>query len=171
MCALSRRPGRDAMPSLEAQGLTKRAGKTTIIDDVSFSLEVGELFVILGPPESGKTTLLRMLSGLEPPDRGRVLINGEDVTNVPAAQRGVGMLFQHGYGLIPHMTVSENMALPLQHMLISQDGREYRISKTAQSLYIAHLLERKVSSLTEKERLHVALARALVKEPAVYLFD
>lgn len=159
------------MSSLEAQGLTKRAGKTTIVDEVSFSLQAGELFVILGPPESGKTTLLRMLSGLELPDRGRVLINGVDVTNVPAAQRGVGMLFQHGYGLIPHMTVSETMALPLQHALISRDGTEYRIAKIAQSLHIAHLLERKVSSLTDSERLHVALARALVKDPAVYLFD
>lgn len=159
------------MSSLEAQGLTKRAGKTTLIDNVSFSLQASELFVILGPPGSGKTLLLRLLAGLEEPDRGRVTINGADVTDLPAAQRGISMLFQNGYGLIPHMTVSENMALPLQHALISKNGAEYRIAKVAQNLRIAHLLERKISTLTDGERLHVALARAIVKAPSIYLFD
>lgn len=159
------------MSSLEAQGLTKRVGKTTLIDEVSFSLQAGELFVILGPPGSGKTTLLRLLAGLEEPDRGRVTIHGQDVTDLPAQQRGISLLFQNGYGLIPHISVSENIALPLQRARISKNGAEYRIKKVAQSLHIVNLLERKVSSLTGGERLRVALARALVKSPAVYLFD
>ena len=159
------------MYSLEVRELTKRLGKTTVIKEVNFSLPQGESIVILGPPESGKTTLLRMIGGLEPVDHGRVFMNGEDVTHVPTAKRSIGMLFQRGYGLIPHMDVAENILLPIQHAFMSKDGMKYRVVKTAQTLGISHLLNRKVSTLSGGERLRVAVARALVKEPSLFLFD
>jgi ABC-type sugar transport system ATPase subunit len=159
------------MSILEAQAVTKRFGKTMVVDDVSFSLQAGECFAILGPPGSGKTTLLRLLSGLEELDSGRVLIDGKDVTHVPATKRQVGMLFQHGYGLIPHMSVSENMALPLQHASLSKDTIKHRISSVARHLHISHVLEKKVNTLASGERLRAALARVLVKNHAVYFLD
>jgi ABC-type sugar transport system ATPase subunit len=159
------------MYSLEVHELTKRVGKTTQIDTVRLTLTPGELFALLGPPESGKTMLLRLLTGLEEPSHGRILLNGENVTNVPATKRSVGMIFQNGYGLIPHISTYECIALPLQHMLMSKDGMEYRVNTVARTLNISHLLERKISTLTNNEKLHVALARVIAKDPALYLFD
>lgn len=159
------------MYSLEVRELTKRFGKTVAVKEVSFSLPQGESLAILGPPESGKTTLLRLIGGLEPVDRGRVFMKGEDVTDVPTAKRNIGMLFQHGYGLIPHMNVADNIFLPIQHAVMSKDGMKYRVTKVAHTLGISHLLERKVSVLSAGERLRVAMARALAKEPSLYLFD
>lgn len=159
------------MYSLEVQELTKRIGKTTIIDNIRLSLQPGELFALLGPPESGKTMLLRLLTGLEEPSRGQIVLNSENVTRLPATKRSVGMIFQNGYGLIPHVSAAECIALPLQHMLMSKDGMDYRVAMVAKTLNISHLLERKVSSLAPGERLRVALARVLAKDPALYLFD
>lgn len=159
------------MYNLEVHDLTKRVGKTTLIDNIRLSLQPGELFALLGPPESGKTMLLRLLTGLEESSRGRIMVNGEDVTDRPAVKRNIGMIFQNGYGLIPHITVAECIALPLQHVLMSKDGMEYRVEMVAKTLNIVHLLDRKISTLTHGERLHVALARIVSKAPAVYLFD
>lgn len=161
----------DIMYRLEVQELTKRIGKTTLIENVRLLMQPGEILALLGPPESGKTMLLRLLTGLEEPNRGHIIINGEDVTDVPATKRSVSMIFQNGYGLIPHITVAECIALPLQHMQVSKDGMEYRVAAVAKTLNISHLLEHKISSLTLRERVHVALARAITKDPAVYLFD
>jgi ABC-type sugar transport system ATPase subunit len=159
------------MYNLEVHELTKRVGKTTLIDNVRLSLQSGELLALLGPPESGKTLFLRLLTGLEEPTRGRIMVNGEDVTDLPAVKRNIGMVFQNGYGLIPHITVSECIALPLQHVLMSKDGMEYRVEMVAKTLNIVHLLDRKISTLSNGERLRVALARIISKGPAVYLFD
>ena len=159
------------MYRLEVQELSKRVGKAALIDNVRLFLQPGEMLSLLGPPESGKTLLLRLLTGLEEPSRGRIIIDGQDVTDVPATKRSVGMIFQNGYGLIPHITASECIALPLQHLQMSKDGMEYRVATVARTLNISPLLERKISSLTNRERVHVALARAMTKDPALYLFD
>ena len=159
------------MYSLEVHELTKRVGKTTIIDNIRLSVQPGELLALLGPPESGKTMLLRLLTGLEEASRGKIILNGEDVTDVPATKRNVGLVFQNGYGLIPHVTAAECIAMPLQHMLMSKDGMDYRVTAVAKTLNISHLLDRKISSLTAGQRLHVALARTLAKDPAIFLFD
>jgi multiple sugar transport system ATP-binding protein len=159
------------MYSLEVHDLTKRVGKTTVIDTIRLSLQPGELLSLLGPPESGKTMLLRLLTGLEEPSRGQIMLNGEDVTDIPATKRSVGMIFQNGYGLIPHITAAECIALPLQHALMSKDGMDYRVTVVAKTFNISHLLERKIASLSVSERLRVALARSLAKDPVIYLFD
>lgn len=156
---------------LEVHELTKRVGKMTLIDTVRLSVQPGELLALLGPPESGKTMLLRMLTGLEDANVGRILLGGEDITNAPATKRNISMIFQNGYGLIPHITAAECIGLPLQHMLMSKDGMDYRVTTVAKTLHISHTLERKISTLTPGERLRVALARAIAKDPALYLFD
>jgi ABC-type sugar transport system ATPase subunit len=159
------------MYSLEVHELTKRVGKTPIIDNIRISLKPGEILSLLGPPDSGKTMLLRLITGLDEPWRGRIILNGQNITNLPAAKRSVGMIFQNGYGLIPHITVAECISLPLQHALMSKEGMEYRINHVAKLLNISSLLERKIASLSAIERLRVALARALSKDPTLYLFD
>lgn len=156
---------------LEVHELTKSVGKTKQIDVARLTLAAGEMVALLGPPESGKTTFLRLLTGLEEPSHGRILLNNENITNLPATRRSISMIFQNGFGLIPHISVSECIALPLQHVLMSKDGMEYRVNTVAKTLRISHLLERKISSLTIAEKLRAALARALAKDPALYLFD
>ncbi|HEX7736576.1 MAG TPA: ABC transporter ATP-binding protein [Ktedonobacteraceae bacterium] len=156
---------------LEVHELTKRVGKTTLIDTVRLSVQPGELLALLGPPESGKTLLLRVLTGLEDANVGRILLNGEDITDTPATKRNISMVFQNGYGLIPHITASECISLPLQHMPMSKDGMDYRVATVAKTLNVSHTLERKISILSPGERLRVALARAIAKDPALYLFD
>lgn len=159
------------MYGLEVHELTKRFEKVVAVNDVSFSLLAGQSLAILGPPESGKTTLLRLLAGVEVPDSGLIMFNGEDLTSVPSFKRNIGMLFQNSYGLIPHMEAFDNIVMPLQHALMSKEGMKRRVTLTAQALSISHLLERKVSTLNGGERLRVALARVFVKNPALYLFD
>ncbi|HEY0755561.1 MAG TPA: ABC transporter ATP-binding protein [Ktedonobacteraceae bacterium] len=159
------------MYSLEVHELTKRVGKTILIDAIRLSLQPGELLALLGPPESGKTMFLRLLTGLEEPDHGRILLNGEDVTFTSAAKRSISMIFQNSYGLIPHSTVADCIALPLQHMLMSKNGMDYRVAAVAKTLNISHILTHKISTLTNAQKLHVSLARAIAKDPTLYLFD
>src|ERR1700682_1025246 len=101
------------MALLEIAGVSKRFGATAAVDDVSLNVEKGELFALLGPSGCGKTTLLRMIAGLEVPDRGRVLIDGVDVTPLPPYARPVNMMFQ-SYALFPHMNVAANIAFGLR---------------------------------------------------------
>ncbi|HET8845714.1 MAG TPA: ABC transporter ATP-binding protein, partial [Ktedonobacteraceae bacterium] len=159
------------MYSLEVHEVTKRFEKNVAVDEVSFSLPAGQSLAILGPPESGKTTLLRLIAGVETPDRGLIMINGEDVTRTIAAKRSIGMLFQSNYGLIPHMSAFDNIVMPLQHAPVSKEGMKRRATLTAQTLSISHLLERKIHTLNNGEKLRVALAKVLAKNPALYLFD
>lgn len=163
------------MYSLEVYGLTKRFGNTTVVNDVNLSLRSGEAFAILGPPESGKTMLIRLISGLEVANKGRVLLNGEDLTRVPASERHIGVVFQQSYGLIPHLSVLENIAMPLQSGQASKevkgDQARNRISHVTRDLQIQHLLEHKVNTLNRGEQLRIALARGLVRNPRLLLFD
>ncbi len=163
------------MYSLEVYGLTKRYGKTIALNDVSFSLRPGEALAILGPAESGKTTLVRLLSGLEQPDEGRIIINGKNITEIPAAERHIGSVMQDGHSLFPHLDVFENIAWSIQHNLPRKENRKeimrQRVMLVAQSVQLEHLLHHKVSTLSEGEQLRVALARAVVKRPQLYLFD
>ena len=159
------------MYTLEVHELTKYSKKTTIIDTLRLSLQPGEFLALLGPPGSGKTMVLRLLTGLEEPQRGHIILNGADVTHVPAAKRSIGLIFQNSYGLIPHITVAESISLPLQHAQMSKDGMEYRVATVAKTLAIEHLLDRKISTLTAVQQLRVALARMIAKNPALYLFD
>src|SRR5205823_11598731 len=109
--ALTRTP--PAMALLEIQGVTRRFGDFTAVDNVTLSIEAGEFFTLLGPSGCGKTTLLRMIAGFDLPDGGRILLSGKDLADTPPEQRPVRTVFQ-SYALFPHMTVEGNIAFPLQ---------------------------------------------------------
>lgn len=155
---------------VDLENVTKRFGNVVAVDNVSFSVEHGELFVLLGPSGCGKTTTLRIIAGLETPDSGRVLFNGRDVTHIPARRRNVAMVFQ-SYAVWPHMKVFDNIALPLKIKKLPREEIEKRVKFATEILNIAHLLERYPFQLSGGERQRVAVARALVVEPEVLLMD
>lgn len=163
------------MRSLEVYGLTKRFKKTLALKNVTFSLNPGESLAILGPAGSGKTTLARLIVGLEEPDEGQIVLNGKDITFVPASQRYICLVGNNAYGLLAHMSVFENISMPLQPHFSGKEIKEgmgkQRILSVAQYVHIQHLLERKVGTLSAGERLRVAIARGLVKKPLLSIFD
>jgi multiple sugar transport system ATP-binding protein len=138
----------------------------------SLDLEVrrGELLVLIGPSGCGKSTTLRLLAGLDRPDRGDVLLAGKSTEGVPPQERDVAMVFQ-GYALYPHMSVRENLAFPLKMRRTPPPEREKRVAETAETLGLTRLLDRLPDQLSGGERQRVAMGRALVRRPRVYLFD
>jgi multiple sugar transport system ATP-binding protein len=158
------------MVSVELQNIVKKYRNVTAVDNVSFKVDHGEFFVLLGPSGCGKTTTLRIIAGLETPDSGRVLFDGRDVTNVPAKNRNIGMVFQ-SYAVWPHMKVYDNIALPLQIKKLSREEIEKRVKAAAQMVNIAHLLDRYPFQLSGGEKQRVAVARALAFEPNILLMD
>src|SRR5262252_9448004 len=106
-------PERSSGVAASVQGISKRFKKSRVLEDVSFAVAEGESLVLLGASGSGKTTILRIISGLEQPDKGRVILHGTDVTDLPARERGVGVIFQ-SYALFPRMTVEKNIAFGLK---------------------------------------------------------
>ena len=156
--------------TVELEKVTKQYGSVVAVDNVSFRVNRGELFVLLGPSGCGKTTTLRIVAGLETPDLGRVLFDGKDVTSVPARKRNVAMVFQ-SYAVWPHMKVYDNIALPLQIKKLPREEIDRRVKSAAEMLNIAHLLDRYPAQLSGGERQRVAVARALAFEPGVLLMD
>ena len=150
--------------------VSKRYGKLTVVDDVSFTVSPGELVTLLGPSGCGKTTTLRMVAGLEPVTTGRILIGGNDVTRRAANERDVSMVFQ-SYALFPHMTVLENVCYgPLSTSSDKVAARKLAHAKL-EMLGLAGLGDRLPSELSGGQQQRVAVARSLVLEPAVLLFD
>ncbi len=150
--------------------VTKRYGDVTAVDDVSFRVAPGELVTLLGPSGCGKTTTLRMVAGLEPVSAGRILIAGTDVTLRAANERDVSMVFQ-SYALFPHMSVLDNVCYgPLSMRMEKTKARDLARSKLAM-LGLAGLEQRLPSELSGGQQQRVAVARSLVLEPAVLLFD
>jgi sulfate transport system ATP-binding protein len=160
--------------SIQIRGVTKAFGRFLAVDDVSFTVAGGELFALLGPSGSGKTTLLRVIAGLETPDRGAVLLNGEDATDRNARDRGVGFVFQH-YALFRHMTVFENVAFGLRVRPRSRRPPSNEIARRVHDLLtlvqLDYLADRYPKQLSGGQRQRVALARALAVEPKVLLLD
>jgi ABC-type sugar transport system ATPase subunit len=156
--------------SIEIKNLVKRFGDTTAVNGVSLTIEDGEFFVLLGPSGCGKTTTLRMIAGLELASEGQILINGRDVTYLEPRHRDIAMAFQD-YGLYPHMSVANNIAFPLKIRKVDPAQRERKVRDTAEKLGIAGLLDRKPAQISGGERQRVSLARALVREPSVFLMD
>src|SRR5690606_14966670 len=160
--------------SIEIDQVNKRFGDFVAVDNVSLSLNDGELTALLGPSGSGKTTLLRIIAGLEQPDSGRIRFHGQDTTDLHVSDRGVGFVFQH-YALFKHMSVFENVAYGL-----TVKPRSQRPSKAEIRRKVMHLLEmvqldwtadRLPSQLSGGQRQRIALARALAVEPRVLLLD
>ncbi|MFQ5467848.1 MAG: ABC transporter ATP-binding protein, partial [Kiloniellaceae bacterium] len=155
---------------ISVQGVTKHFGGVTAVDDVSFDIAPNEFFALLGPSGCGKTTLLRMLAGFETPDRGEILIDGADMTDVPPNRRPVNMVFQ-SYAVFPHMSVFDNVAYGLRVVRTPTEEVETRVGEALEMTQLGELAERKPDQLSGGQRQRVALARALVKRPKVLLLD
>ncbi|MEA3066106.1 MAG: multiple sugar transport system ATP-binding protein [Sphingomonadales bacterium] len=158
------------MARVEVCGISKSFGATAVLRDIGLSVEDGEFVVLVGPSGCGKSTLLRTIAGLDEVDSGTVLIGGNDVTQLPPAKRRIAMVFQ-SYALYPQMTVYQNMAFGLR--LSGEDGEaiDAAVRNAARLLDIEHLLDRRPKTLSGGQRQRVAIGRAIVREPAVFLFD
>ena len=156
--------------SIEYRQVTKRYGEVTAVNEVSFTISAGTLVTLLGPSGCGKTTILRMLAGLELPSSGTILIGGEDVTARAAAERDVSMVFQ-SYALFPHMTVLENVRYGLVVSGKSRSEADAQARATLATVGLTGLDARLPSELSGGQQQRVAVARALVLEPSVLLFD
>ena len=158
------------MGSVTLRGVRKLFGALEVIKGVDLTISDGELVVFVGPSGCGKSTLLRMIAGLEDVDYGDILIDGQDVTELAPARRGVAMVFQN-YALYPHMTAYDNMAYGLRRAGIRGADLDGRVRRVAGMLQIDHLLDRKPRAMSGGQRQRVAIGRAIVREPAVFLFD
>ncbi len=161
------------MAKVELQNITKIYDKTIkALDDVSFTVKNGEFFVLLGPTGAGKTTTLRSVAGLEKIDRGKILFDEEDVTLAQPAARDTAFVFQQ-YSLYPHYKVFDNLAFPLRSPLrkMPEDEIKSKVSMIADMLKITPKLNNKATELSGGEMQRVAIGRALVRDPNIYLMD
>jgi ABC-type sugar transport system ATPase subunit len=152
------------------EGVVKRHGATTVLHGVDLAIEPGEFFVLLGPSGSGKTTTLRILAGLESVSAGRVLMDGVDVTMQQPGERDVAMVFQ-SYALYPHMTVAGNIGFPLKMVGTPPAEIERAVGAAATKVGIGHLLQRMPGQLSGGQQQRCALARAIVRQPRLFLLD
>ena len=160
----------DTAPFIKIDGITKTFGRFTAVDQVDLEIFRGELFCLLGASGCGKTTLLRMLAGLETPTSGKIWIDGVDITQMPAYERPVNMMFQ-SYALFPHMNVAQNVAYGLKRDGIPKEEIGERVDQMLTMVELLGFAKRKPHQLSGGERQRVALARALVKRPKVLLLD
>ena len=158
------------MAQIELANVTKRYGSITAVDNASFTVADNEFFCLFGPPLSGKTTILRLILGLETPDQGQVLIDGQPVNHIGPAARNIAMVFQN-LALFPHMTAEQNVRFPLVERREPEARIKSRVADAAAKLHIAHILHKHPGQLSGGERQRVAIARALVRDPAAYLMD
>jgi ABC-type sugar transport system ATPase subunit len=158
------------MPSVSFEHVRKRFGDSTVVEDFDLVVADGELLVLVGGSGSGKSTVLRMVAGLEEVTSGTIRIDQRDVTPLPPRERDVAMVFQD-YGLYPHMTVRENLSLGLRLRKIPRQEIDRRVTWAAGTLGLAPLLDRKPKQLSGGQRQRVAMGRAMVREPKVFLFD
>jgi multiple sugar transport system ATP-binding protein len=158
------------MADLELRKVVKRFGSIEVIHGVDLAIRDGEFVVFVGPSGCGKSTLLRMIAGLEEISDGDVLIDGAAMTEVPAAKRGLAMVFQ-SYALYPHMSVRKNLSFGLETIGVARPEIEGKVRDAAEILQITELLERKPGQLSGGQRQRVAIGRAIVREPRIFLFD
>jgi multiple sugar transport system ATP-binding protein len=160
------------MANVSLAGVTKRFGDTVAVDNLSIDIDDGSFVVLLGPTGAGKTTTLRLVAGLEMPDRGRVTIGQRDVTISPPAARDVAFVFQQ-YSLYPHLSVYDNLAFPLRSPTrrTSEDEIRRKVTETAALLHIGEKLGNRATTLSGGEMQRVAIGRALVRRPSIYLMD
>jgi len=155
---------------IRVDGVTKRFGSFTALDDVSLDVPAGSLTALLGPSGSGKSTLLRVIAGLERPDAGAVTISGEDATGLAPRKRGVGFVFQH-YAAFKHMTVRGNIAFGLKIRKRPRAEVRARVDELLDLVQLQPFADRYPSQLSGGQRQRMALARALAVEPKVLLLD
>lgn len=158
------------MGSITLEKVQKSFGDVTVIPPLDLQINDGEFVVFVGPSGCGKSTLLRLIAGLEDVSEGKIMIDGQDATNIPPAKRGLAMVFQ-SYALYPHMTVKKNIAFPLKMAGIEPAEQDRRISEAARVLNLTDYLDRRPGQLSGGQRQRVAIGRAIVREPAAFLFD
>jgi len=152
------------------RNVTKRYGTSVAVREASFTVQDNEFFCFFGPPLSGKSTILRLILGLETPDVGEILIDGKTVNGIGPAERNVAMVFQN-LALFLHMTARDNIRFPLAERKVTETEIERRLDEVAGKLHIRHILHKPPGQLSGGERQRVAIARALVRDPVAYLMD
>jgi len=155
---------------IELKGVSKSFGDYQALHETTISIQNGEFITLLGPSGCGKTTLLRLISGFEKPDTGRIFIGGRDVTDLPPEKRHLNMVFQ-SYALFPHMSVHENVAFGLRCKKVAETEIQQRVLDVLRMVKLDHLAERKPNQLSGGQQQRVAIARAVVNEPIVLLLD
>ena len=160
------------MAHIKLEDLTKRFGRVTAIKRLNLEIHDKEFFVLLGPTGAGKTTTLRCISGLEKPNDGSIYIDKQNVDGLGPAERDVALVFQY-YSLYPHYTVKQNLEFPLKSKIRNFTAQEInqRVTKAAKTLQIDHLLSRKTDKLSGGEMQRVAIGRAIVRDPKIFLMD
>ncbi|UWS05349.1 ABC transporter ATP-binding protein [Phaeobacter inhibens] len=158
------------MGQIKLESVTKNFGSVEVIPPLDLTIEDGEFTVFVGPSGCGKSTLLRLIAGLEDITSGTIRIDGEDATDIPPAKRGLAMVFQ-SYALYPHMSVRKNIAFPMKMAGIPADEQKRRIDNAAAALNLTDYLDRRPGQLSGGQRQRVAIGRAIVREPAAFLFD
>jgi spermidine/putrescine transport system ATP-binding protein len=155
---------------VKLEHVSKSFGDFKAANDVTFDIQAGSFVTLLGPSGAGKSTVLRMIGGFELPDHGRILIGGQEVTNLPPYRRDVNTVFQ-SYALFPHMTVAENVAFGLRQDHVQLEERRVRVRGALEMVQLLDHANRKPAQLSGGQQQRVALARALVKRPSVLLLD
>ncbi len=158
------------MGRIQLNQVQKKFGDVEVIPPLDLEINDGEFVVFVGPSGCGKSTLLRLIAGLEDTTAGHIEIDGDDATMLPPAKRGLAMVFQ-SYALYPHMSVRKNIAFPMRMAKIPQDEQDRRISSAAKALNLTDYLDRRPGQLSGGQRQRVAIGRAIVREPAAFLFD
>ena len=158
------------MSTLKLERIEKRFGETVVLHGIDMTAGEGEFVALVGPSGCGKSTLLRIISGLEPATGGNIILDGQRVNDVSAAQRGLSMVFQ-SYALYPHMTVYQNMAFGLENVGTPKAEIESKIADAARMLQLDVLLHRRPTQLSGGQRQRVAIGRAIVRNPKLFLFD
>ena len=160
----------DADEALKVDRLVKSYGDVEVLKDVSVTMAPGEFLVLVGPSGCGKSTLLNCIAGLEETTGGRIDIAGRDVTRLPPRERDIAMVFQ-SYALYPTMTVADNIAFGMKVRKVPRSEMDAKVRQVAELLQITPLLERRPGALSGGQRQRVAMGRALVRDPALFLFD
>jgi len=158
------------VPRLEVVNVSKHFGRIPVLHEVTLSLAPGELYSLLGPSGCGKTSLLRIIAGLTQPDTGRILLDGEDITHLPAHRRPLNLVFQ-SYALFPHMTVAQNIAFGLRQARLPRQQIQARVAAMLALVRLADYGQRRPDQLSGGQRQRVALARALALQPRLLLLD
>jgi ABC-type sugar transport system ATPase subunit len=158
------------MSQLELNNVSKSFGATKVIHGVDLAVKDREFVVFVGPSGCGKSTLLRIIAGLEKVTSGEVVLEGKNVNNVAAADRGLAMVFQ-SYALYPHMSVRQNLSFGLENTKTPKEEVAARVAEIARMLRIEDLLHRKPRQLSGGQRQRVAIGRAMVRRPGIFLLD
>ena len=158
------------MAQIEFRKVTKAFDKVKVIEDLDLVIPDGKFTVLVGASGCGKTTLLRMIAGIGPATSGQVLLDGKDITDMAPGKRDIAMVFQN-YAIYPTMSVRENIEFGLKNNKVPKEERLRRITEVAASVGLTEYLDRKPSTLSGGQRQRIALARAMVKQPKVFLMD